>query len=307
MYNDSINNNKGKTGIVPVPGAMTPTSDEQIIAYTGDIYDDQYDMNQRDINEDLYNKIEEGSEELLLEEDVNVDGTSKLIHEISNTSYTPFISYVAEKSGVYRLESIIGSKSDLMLQVERFHSETTITISYRNIVVPSFMINVLKGQTIRISYKRISTLDDGKVACQLFRCGAYTGNKLFIENQYQYKKPFDEPSYITSAYETPTIYKFGISRVPKGSVIRLYAVDTDRNDDDCEVTAIFKYNEQIIDTISCHSGDYVIAPCDTFTCQIGMKARFKTAATRHVQLTVAKDPDYIIQANLLKKIKELNT
>lgn len=59
-YNVSYNNNdvgyknngqRGATGDVRIPAAITPVDDAKIAAFTGDIYDDNFEMNQREINQ----------------------------------------------------------------------------------------------------------------------------------------------------------------------------------------------------------------------------------------------------------------
>ena len=56
-----MNINNGKTGIIDIPGALHSTGgdgDNQIggvVAYTGDIYDDRLNKNQRDINKEIEN------------------------------------------------------------------------------------------------------------------------------------------------------------------------------------------------------------------------------------------------------------
>lgn len=42
---------RGATGDVRIPGAFTPVDDAKIVAFTGDIYDDNLEMNQREINQ----------------------------------------------------------------------------------------------------------------------------------------------------------------------------------------------------------------------------------------------------------------
>ena len=44
------NVNKGKTGNVKVAGAIRSISDDNIAIYAGDVYDDNLEKNQRDIN-----------------------------------------------------------------------------------------------------------------------------------------------------------------------------------------------------------------------------------------------------------------
>lgn len=45
------NGQRGATGDVRIPGAITPVDDAKIAAFTGDIYDDNLEMNQREINQ----------------------------------------------------------------------------------------------------------------------------------------------------------------------------------------------------------------------------------------------------------------
>lgn len=53
------NINEHKTGNVNIPGTLHDTSDENIVAYTGDIYDDQQSKNQSTINAEIKKTIEE--------------------------------------------------------------------------------------------------------------------------------------------------------------------------------------------------------------------------------------------------------
>lgn len=48
MSKKNINN--GKTGNIPIPGALTPINKDGIAAYTGDIYDDYFEENQAELN-----------------------------------------------------------------------------------------------------------------------------------------------------------------------------------------------------------------------------------------------------------------
>lgn len=51
------NVNKGKTGNVKVAGAIRSISSDNIAVYTGDVYDDNLEKNQRDINQEFFDEI----------------------------------------------------------------------------------------------------------------------------------------------------------------------------------------------------------------------------------------------------------
>ena len=58
------NVNKGKTGNVKVAGAIRSISTDNIAVYTGDIYDDNLEKNQRDINQEFFDEIAHTKEEM---------------------------------------------------------------------------------------------------------------------------------------------------------------------------------------------------------------------------------------------------
>ena len=58
------NINKGKTGNVKVAGAIRSISNDNIAVYTGDVYDDNLEKNQRDINQELFDEIAQTKEEM---------------------------------------------------------------------------------------------------------------------------------------------------------------------------------------------------------------------------------------------------
>lgn len=58
------NINKGKTGNVKVAGAIRSISNDNIAVYTGDVYDDNLEKNQRDINQKLFDEIAQTKEEM---------------------------------------------------------------------------------------------------------------------------------------------------------------------------------------------------------------------------------------------------
>lgn len=51
------NVNKGKTGNVKVAGAIRSISNDNVAVYTGDVYDDNLEKNQRDINQEFFDEI----------------------------------------------------------------------------------------------------------------------------------------------------------------------------------------------------------------------------------------------------------
>lgn len=57
------NVNKGKTGNVKVAGAIRSISNDNVAVYTGDVYDDNLEKNQRDINQEFFNEIAHIKEE----------------------------------------------------------------------------------------------------------------------------------------------------------------------------------------------------------------------------------------------------
>ena len=58
------NVNKGKTGNVKVAGAIRSISTDNIAVYTGDVYDDNLEKNQRDINQEFFDEIAHTKEEM---------------------------------------------------------------------------------------------------------------------------------------------------------------------------------------------------------------------------------------------------
>lgn len=58
------NVNKGKTGNVKVAGAIRSISTDNIAVYTGDVYDDNLQKNQRDINQEFFDEIAHTKEEM---------------------------------------------------------------------------------------------------------------------------------------------------------------------------------------------------------------------------------------------------
>ena len=58
------NVNKGKTGNVKVAGAIRSISDDNIAVYTGDVYDDNLEKNQRDINQEVFDEMAHTKEEM---------------------------------------------------------------------------------------------------------------------------------------------------------------------------------------------------------------------------------------------------
>lgn len=58
------NVNKGKTGNVKVAGAIRSISTDNIAIYTGDVYDDNLQKNQRDINQEFFDEIAHTKEEM---------------------------------------------------------------------------------------------------------------------------------------------------------------------------------------------------------------------------------------------------
>ena len=58
------NVNKGKTGNVKVAGAIRSISDDNIAVYAGDVYDDNLEKNQRDINQKVFDEIAHTKEEM---------------------------------------------------------------------------------------------------------------------------------------------------------------------------------------------------------------------------------------------------
>ena len=59
-----ININKGKTGNVKVAGAIRSISDDNIAVYTGDVYDDNLEKNQLDINQEVFDEMAHTKEEM---------------------------------------------------------------------------------------------------------------------------------------------------------------------------------------------------------------------------------------------------
>lgn len=91
-----MNINNGKTGIIDIPGALHSTGgdgDNQVggvVAYTGDIYDDRLNKNQRDINKDLSDAISEASES---NANIDVNASGKAV--IGKTSqYSIYSNYI---------------------------------------------------------------------------------------------------------------------------------------------------------------------------------------------------------------------
>lgn len=58
------NVNKGKTGNVKVAGAIRSISNDNVAVYTGDVYDDNLQKNQRDINQEFFDEIAHTKEEM---------------------------------------------------------------------------------------------------------------------------------------------------------------------------------------------------------------------------------------------------
>lgn len=50
MTSEIRNINNGKTGNCPTPGALTPTDAQNVVAFTGDVYDDYFKENQAELN-----------------------------------------------------------------------------------------------------------------------------------------------------------------------------------------------------------------------------------------------------------------
>ena len=68
VNNENVNNNdvgyvnngeRGATGNVRIPGPLKPVDDSKITTFTGDVYDDNFQKNQREINKQFGNAIQQ--------------------------------------------------------------------------------------------------------------------------------------------------------------------------------------------------------------------------------------------------------
>lgn len=205
-----MNTNSGKTGIIDIPGALHSTGgdgDGQIggvVAYTGDIYDDNLNRNQADINKNML-VLDENHNLLINKDFIDVEGSGNILSASSTIKYTLSGSnsqYELKLYGQNNYQNLLGYQFVKFLEGSKILNEGLTVIA------------TITNATYNSSNKKITITTD-------IDLGELNGEEFNMLNQSVDNKSFCLGKFINKNYGSTLIgndnYNTGIYCVSLGN------------------------------------------------------------------------------------------